>query len=224
MAKKNLNVKNPVLKLIMNLMNLKNLKQLAEATNIPHTSIMNWERTLVISDVKRLREALPNDIASEVFDKSFKGGSIIIKQTEENDFDNLHLRRKQCQNPVIRRIIQHYDFDTLKELSDHTKIPYSTLFKWDMLGIADTNRLIAVLPEINPEFIRTGDGDVTRQSVMNIERIVELEKKIQKLENDLALQISKEKQMESLIADYKSIIENQKDFISSIKTDKNTPH
>lgn len=197
---------------ILRFLNIGSIEEFSANYDIKYSRVKSWQRTgtLAQKDKYLLIELLP-EINPE-FLLTGKG-LITLAPTMVNEDEVVYSRIKKLS--IIETIMQTMSIPTLTALSAKTGIPMNTLSTWSrMPQIPIPQRLIDVLPEVNPDFILHGVGKVLK-AVPEMETLrgeIEDLKRIQ--EQSFRTMEEKNKQIESL----QHLVDSQKDIIDFLKS------
>lgn len=89
---------------------------------------------------------------------------------------------------ILRSIKDYKGFKTNAELAEFLGVGRSAISNWIARGKMDESLIMEKIPEIRPEFLRSGQFPMTEQNdIINIllQKIERMERKIEQLEKEL---------------------------------------
>lgn len=91
-------------------------------------------------------------------------------------------------NHILQSIKDYKGFKTNAELAEFLGVGRSAISNWIARGKMDESLIMEKIPEIRPEFLRSGQFPMTEQNdIINIllQKIERMERKIEQLEKEL---------------------------------------
>lgn len=91
-------------------------------------------------------------------------------------------------NHILQSIKDYKGFKTNAELAEFLGVGGSAISNWIARGKMDESLIIEKIPEIRPEFLRSGQFPMTEQNdIINVllQKIERMERKIEQLEKEL---------------------------------------